>query len=200
MDRYGWSPSADMGLGFTYMFGNFKSSILLTNGDGFKSQAKGNNEKISLKLIYGESRLDENDGYNIGLVSSSYKYQKSSIDYVTNKIFGFFSGWSRKDIRIGFDHHFQKTRDNENNEIFSIIFSLYFNYNINIKSKILLKYDSLDPDDNIDRDDESIIIAGFVWSPVKGLLVCPNIQEKTKWILDKEQSNSEFVLNFQIKF
>ena len=61
LDAHKWSASADLGVGIFQSFGDISASLLMTNGEGYKSTAEDNNEKISFQAVYGEKRLDKKD-------------------------------------------------------------------------------------------------------------------------------------------
>jgi len=68
LDLAGWSSSADLGIGFYKNYGKLSTSLLLTNGEGYKNSDVDGKNKVSLQAVYGEKRLDKNAGYNFGLV------------------------------------------------------------------------------------------------------------------------------------
>ena len=55
-------------------------SLLVTNGEGYKSTSSDNNEKISFQALYGEERLDKKDGFNIGTVFSTLAYETDAVE------------------------------------------------------------------------------------------------------------------------
>ena len=75
---------------------------------------------------------------------------------------------------------------------------------------MIARSDSLDPDDDslAINDEKSTSIFGLIWSPVKGLSICPNVTKTTMWddwdrdvnSADTEDSVSDLALNFQFKF
>ncbi|MFQ6613600.1 MAG: hypothetical protein ACE5D1_02040 [Fidelibacterota bacterium] len=102
MDRFGFSHSADLGLGYYRSFGsNLNVSALITNGAGYKHAENDSYKKISVLAYLGESRLDKNPGWNGG-ISTSHEPQLIGTDS-TNKVttLGLFGGWSSEVIRVG---------------------------------------------------------------------------------------------------
>ena len=114
IDEEGWSASADLGMGISQSFGDLSASLLVTNGEGYKKISSDNNEKISLQAMYGEKRLDKNDGFNIGGVYSSLTYTSVEDDAATidideeeekaGTVMGVFAGFSGFGARVGFDY------------------------------------------------------------------------------------------------
>lgn len=87
LDMNKWSASADLGVGAKLSMGcpfiesnKISGSLLVTNGEGYKSTSSDNNEKISFQALYGEERLDKKDGFNIGAVFSTLAYETDAVE------------------------------------------------------------------------------------------------------------------------
>ena len=48
MDYYGYSATADLGIGIYRNFGNISTSLLMTNGEGYKNSVVNDENKLSL--------------------------------------------------------------------------------------------------------------------------------------------------------
>ena len=246
MDANKWSHSADLGVSLANDFGSVTANLMMTNGEGYKNTSElDNNSKISLQLLYGEKRLDKNNGYNVGLVHSSITYDAedattefSEVEIICTgenipvqgcideddtiiielmneieaeletdtSVMGLFGGWSNTNIVVGAEYN---TMDvsfaNSDEDVSSKLTSIYANYIIRNNLSAFARIDSSDPSTKTDKDETNTTIVGFIWSPINGLTISPNIQIVDSYILndnDKIVSNSEdiFSVNFQFKF
>ena len=80
MDQYGFSSSADFGLGYKQKFGKFSLSTFLTNGEGYKSSGNDEFQKLSIQLLYGNPNLRSvasGVAFNGGLVLSVEPYESN---------------------------------------------------------------------------------------------------------------------------
>ena len=203
MDQYGFSSSADLGFGFLYDFGSFSASMLITNGEGYKEEAADDHEKISLQFLYGENRLDKNDGYNVGLVYSTLNYDLTSTEEGNQAVTGLFTGWSGYGFTIGLDNSNLVTTIPGSVDVTSTISSFYMNYSINDILKVLAKYDNYDPNDDTvnTEDEETKTVFGLAWMPTKGLTICPNVTEISTYDGNGIEVDSDMLaINFQFKF
>ena len=184
MDVNKFSASADVGVSISKDFGFFSTSLMMSNGEGYKVSSVDDNNKISLQLVLGEKRLDKHYGSNAGLVYSTV----SDDSDVETTVTGLFGGWAGSNLRIGAEVNTESVGDQNNRLI-----SMYLNYNINNKFSAFVRQDSYDEDVDTDGGDTSTMMAGFIWKPTKGLTVCPNITQVT----DLDDS---FAIDFQFKF
>tara|TARA_B100000900_G_scaffold35177_3_gene26487 strand:+ start:7045 stop:7977 length:933 start_codon:yes stop_codon:yes gene_type:complete len=188
LDLYKFSATADLGMSISKDFGFLFSNLTITNGEGYKESVVDDNSKISLQLVHGERRLDKNDGYNLGLAYSTVKDDSD----VETTVTGLFGGWAGKNFRIGAELNTQDI-----GEISNQVTSIYFNYNINDDFSAFLRQDARDLNVDLDGDDDSAMMLGVIWSPTKGLSICPNITQ------DKDANNvseDSFAIDFQFKF
>ena len=91
IDKNGFSSTADIGVGFSRsLIDNLNLSLLIVNGEGFKTPQGDKFQKIAFNATYGESNLNKNDGYNGGLV---YTTESTDTDPTTmTSVFGGFAG------------------------------------------------------------------------------------------------------------
>ena len=200
MDVNGWSASADMGFGLSQSFGeNIYTSFLYTNGEGYKKVSADNNMKISVQAVYGEKRLDKNDGYNAGVVYSTLKSDQGNDETSTASVTGLFGGWAGMGARLGFEYNMHNTTYSADGmeADAQTLMSFYANQKLINNFSVMARYDSLEPDADVENDEETKIIVGLAWTPTKGFTVSPNMVQTKVGDGDAE---SEFVLNFQIKF
>jgi hypothetical protein len=189
MDKNKYSSSADLGLGISKDFGQLFVNFLMTNGEGYKQSSVDENSKVSLQLLYGEKRLDKNNGHNLGMVYSSL-----SDDYdIDTVVMGFFGGWSGNSMTLGAEYNTKEVESMSSSIPFeSSIYSLYANYSINDNSSVFFRVDENDPDSNNSDDEIKTTWLGINWTPAEGLIVCPNVMTT--------DDIDNFAVNFQFKF
>ena len=205
MDIYGYSASADLGVGITRSFGLVSTSALFTNGTGFKKSETDSHKKVSFHTVYGESQLNKNDGYNLGMSFSYEPYDQEIIGALNvnqsdsilitvenSSVFGLFSGYSGHKIRVGFE--FDKKGIKGQN---SHIISSYGTANISDKISILGRFDQFDADTDFEGGLEQSIIAGVHYNAENGLTIAPTLR-----IIKPEDGDAEnsIEVNFQFKF
>ena len=191
MDTYGFSPSADLGLGISRKIGSLSTSALFTNGTGYKKAEDDSHKKLSTHFVYGESKLNKNDGFNIG---SSFSFEPYDInDIVTNKtVIGFFSGYAGFGFRGGFEFDVKEEKD-----ISSNIISIYGTYKLFDKFSFLARLDQIDPNTSSNNDGVQAVIIGAHYNLEEGLTVAPNFRMTN---LENSDSEKSIVINFQFKF
>ena len=192
MDTYGYSASADLGIGLGRSFGPISSSILITNGGGYKKAESDSHKKLSIHAVYGESKLNKKDGFNGGLSFSMEPYDKDSLTTENTNVMGIFAGFAGNGFRGGFEFD-TKTR----NDMSEIIISTYGTYKLNDKLSILARLDQVDTDKSKDGDGVQAIIAGVHYSATKCLTIAPTVRVRAPEDGDSENS---IVLNFQFNF
>ena len=168
VDKYGMTNTADFGVGYSKSFGKVKTSIQLLNGEGYKSGDSDGNQSIYLSLLYGESRLDKNDGMNVGFVMNN----NPQADDIKTNLVGIFGGWASNGLRLGLEYNQFEV---EATDVTEEATSIYANYNLCEDWDLFFRHDinDLDVDDDVDADDLTII--GGVWNVTKGLMVAPNV-------------------------
>jgi len=167
VDKYGMTKTADFGIGYSKSFGKVKTSIQLLNGEGFKSDDKDGKQSLYLSVLYGESRLDKNDGMNFGFVMNN----NPQADGTVNSLAGFFGGWASNGLRLGLEYN---QFELDISDITEEATSFYINYD-GEDLDLFVRHDinDLNVDDDVDADDLTIV--GAVWNITKGLYVSPNI-------------------------
>ena len=179
LDMNKWSASADLGVGAKLSMGcpfiesnKISGSLLVTNGEGYKSTSSDNNEKISFQALYGEERLDKKDGFNVGAVYSTLTYDSveavaddlttihddeevSAKEGGTSTVMGGFAGFAGFGARVGLEYHIGTDLDNEyknsNDDKISYsssstLMSFYANYSLSFIDGLSLfgRYDMVD--------------------------------------------------------
>ena len=192
MDTYMYSASADLGIGLGRSFGPVSTSVLITNGGGYKKAESDSHKKLSIHAVYGESKLNKKDGFNGGLSFSMEPYDKDSLTTENTNVVGIFAGYAGNGFRGGFEFD-TKTQEDVSGQIFCI----YATYKINDKLSILARLDQVDTDKSKDGDGVQAIIAGIHYSAAKGLTIAPTVRVKAP---EEGDSENSIVLNFQFKF
>ena len=171
VDKYGMTNTADFGVGYSKSFGKVKTSVQLLNGEGYKYADTDGNQSLYLSLLYGESRLDKNDGMNLGFVMNN----NPQADDTNENLIGFFGGWASNGLRLGLEYN---QFDVEATDLTEEATSIYANYNLCEDWDLFFRHDinDLDVDDAVAAADLTII--GGVWNVTKGLMVAPNVYLK----------------------
>jgi len=192
MDTYGYSASADLGIGLSRSFGPVSTSALITNGGGYKKAETDFHKKLSIHAVYGESKLNKKDGFNAGISLSYEPYDIDSVTTSNTNIVGIFAGYAVNGFRGGFEFD-TKTR----NDMSGKIISAYGTYKLNDKLSILARLDQVDADTSKNDDGAQAIIASVHYSAAKGLTIAPTVRVKAQ---EEGESEKSIVLNFEFKF
>ena len=108
IDLWGFTKTADLGIGFSKIFFNKLSlSLQVSNGEGYKKPQENRYSRTWINITYGEKNLSKNSGYNLGVVYS-YEPDTLKLDNSNIKLIGLFAGFSNKVIRIGLDYSMYK--------------------------------------------------------------------------------------------
>ena len=185
MDYYKFSATADLGFAITRKHGNLTGTFMISNGEGYKESDVDDNNKTSIQLAYGETKLNKNDGYNFGVAYSTVKDDSD----VETTVTGFFAGWAGNGLRVGYESN---TKDV--NGVDNALTSMYATYKIKDNLSAILRMDNIDAKTN-DLEEE-VLMAGVIWTPTSGLDICLNRNSVT---IDNNDSDTT-KLNFQFKF
>ena len=195
MDRFKYSSSADMGIGYYHSKDKFHGSILITNGAGFKKSETDSHKKLSLQFIYGTVKLSKSDGFNVGAVMSHEPYNRDGEVTIpeepagehSKKVFGVFGGYAKDNLRVGAE--WSQLDDsglldgNYNNNLTSV----YCNYALNNKQSLIVKYDMVSG-----NKDANYALVAMEFAPTKGLMVSPNVRSN--------DGTTAIGVNFQFQF
>jgi hypothetical protein len=195
MDRFKYSSSADMGIGYYHSKDKFHGSILITNGAGFKKSETDSHKKLSLQFIYGNTNLSKSDGFNVGAVLSHEPYDRDGEVTIpeepagehSKKVFGVFGGYAKDNLRVGaewsqLDDSGLLTENYNNN-----LTSVYCNYALNNKQSLIVKYDMVSG-----NKDANYALVAMEFAPTKGLMVSPNVRSN--------DGTTAIGVNFQFQF
>ena len=119
MDKYGFSSTADLGIGFSSTLVNqLKMSLQVVNGEGYKNPQSDKYHKIAFNSTYGEQNEVKNSGVNGGVV-----YTTEPTDDKPNTMISLFGGLSGMGLRLGGQFNMLKK-----GEIESQVYSASSNY------------------------------------------------------------------------
>jgi hypothetical protein len=202
IDKYGFSSTADLGIGFSRsLTGQLNMSLQVVNGEGYKNPQSDKYHKIAFNSTYGERNLVKNSGFNAGVV-----YTAEPTDDKPNTMISLFGGFAGMGLRLGGQFNMLTKGGIE-----SQVISVSSNYSVTDKLDAFVRYDMFDPNtDEIEqgingftitterKDNSTYLIAGIQLSCGNGLLVAPNIRMET--YEDNLDSVTEYKINFQFKF
>jgi len=192
MDTYGFSHSADLGMGITRKLGPVSTSALLMNGVGYKQLENDKHKKLSVHLVYGEPKLNKKNGFNIGSSFSYEPYDKDSITVNASNVVATFFGYAGHGFRGGFEFD-TKQKDTTNSQIICV----YGTYKMSEKFSVLARLDHVDINTSIEKEGEQTIIAGVQYNIDNGLVIAPTFRITTP---EKGDANNSIVVNFQFMF
>lgn len=195
MDRFQYSSSADMGIGYYHSKDKLHGSILMTNGTGFKKSEDDSHKKLSLQLIYGNSKLSKSDGFNVGAVFSHEPYEREGEVGIpeqptgehTKKVFGFFGGYAKNNLRIGAEWNQLEDSGLLDGNYNDNLSSFYINYAFNPKNTLVMKHDMVSG-----NKDANYTLVAVEFAPTKGLNVAPNVRS--------DGDSNTLGVNFQFAF
>tara|TARA_B100000678_G_scaffold146253_1_gene122183 strand:+ start:323 stop:1267 length:945 start_codon:yes stop_codon:yes gene_type:complete len=192
MDTYGFSSSADLGIGLTRGFGAILTSVLVTNGGGYKNAESDSHKKFSFHAVFGEPRLNKNDGFNAGTSFSVEPHDLDSTTTANTNVMGIFAGYGRPGFRGGLEFDTK-----QQNDITSQIICVYGTYKISNKLSLLARLDQVEGNTSVKEDGIQAIIAGVHYGLEKGLTVAPTFRMTT---LEGGETENAIVVNFQFQF
>ena len=189
IDKYGFSATADIGVGFSRsLMDNLNLSLQIVNGEGFKKPQGDKFQKIAFNATYGEGNLNKNDGHNAGLV-----YTTESTDADPTTMTSLFGGFARMGLRIGGEYDMQTKGNVESN-----IVSVSDNYNVRENIDIFARYDIYDSDNSVENNGENYLVTGIVLTCDGGISIAPNLRMTS--YEDDSKALTEYKVNFQFKF
>jgi len=189
LDKYGFSGTADIGVGVSRsLIDNLNLSLLLVNGEGFKKPQMDEYHKIAFNATYGESKLNKNDGYNAGIV---YTTESTDADPIT--MASVFGGFARMGLRLGGEYDLLIKGSVESN-----IISVNANYTAKDNIDIFARYDIFDDNDNTSKNGKNYLITGIILACEGDISVAPNIRIVNYENTDKG-AETEYKVNFQFK-
>jgi hypothetical protein len=194
-DAYKFGPSADIGAAFQYSPAkilSFDFSVL--NGEGYK--------KVQIDSVFKTTFGFKLRPFN-GFVLRGY-YDRMKNEYAQTSM-AFMAGYTLKKIKTGLEYNIQKNHGMTDGNDFSGI-SVYASFGLAEKFSIYTRYDYLTsalPVNATDpwnlRNDGQLFIAGFDYTPAKGVKIAPVY---FGYVPEDESMpiTSRFGLYFEIRF
>lgn len=201
MDEHKFASSADMGLGFKKTLADkVHLHLTVTNGGGYKKAEQDKYKKFAAQAVYGVMDLWKSSGYNAGAVwtteAYNYGFTDSTKGSVKNKsVIALFGGFAQGALRLGGE--FDRFIDNGKTVTKQIV-AVYGNYQVAKHVSFYGRYEIYDPDTEINKDGETLIITGLNVSPTKGFNIAPNLRYCVPESGDAEIT--EIKMNFEFKF
>ena len=191
-DYWKLTNTADFGVGYSHSFGDINFNAQILNGEGYKEYGNKKNTELAtyIRVFYGESKLNKNDGYNVGLVMTSTPGGELDKD---KTLMGVFGGWSKDNLRFGVEHN-----SHEYGETITIN-SVYMNYSMG-NWNFFARNDMMEEDSDHDHkghdhaSEHSITHIGASWNPTNGLYISPNV------IMDDAKDEDTVRLTFMFKY
>ncbi len=170
-DQHKFGSSADLGLNITYKFDNaFSMDLTVANGEGYKKIESDSTLRIGLGATINP----------IKAITLRAYYDVIKKDDVSQQSLAFFAGYKGKNFSMAAEYNKQMNHKNADGEDLTG-FSIYGTYKLDSKWKFFGRFDDLASNElmgnawNIAKDG-NVIIAGFEYTPVKGLKISPNYQ------------------------
>lgn len=170
-DEHKFGSSADLGMIVAYEFDkHFSMDLSITNGEGYKKIEADSTLRIGLGASISP----------IKKVTIRAYYDVIKKDEVSQQSLVFFAGYKGKDFSMGAEYNKQLNHHNVDGEDLTG-FSIYGTYKLDKKWKFFGRFDDLASNQLMGSDwniakDGNVIIAGFEYTPVKGLKISPNYQ------------------------
>ena len=186
-DMYGFTNTADLGIGISKSIGNIELSIQALNGEGYKNKDQDKSSSTYFRALYGEKKLNKNDGFNLGLV-----YNNNSNTNET--LFGAFGAYAAKHLgshyRVGIEYNIY-----ENTSITEKVTSLYSDVNFNKykNTNVFFRLDSHSTHsiEDVPNLEDVTMYFGCVINPVKGLYISPHLVNN---------DNTDYKITFMFKY
>ncbi len=187
IDLNKFSSTADLGVAFsTSIINNLNTTIQFVNGEGYKKPQGDEHFKSVFNITYGESKLNKNDGYNIGLVYSS---ESTDNDPVT--MMSVFGGYAGMGLRVGVEYDLMNNPFKTFDE--TSVISTSLNYGLNDNIDLFARYDMVDDNDTENENGENLLVTGVVFNCGSGLSVAPNMR-----MVSHEDSNEKLTTVYRV--
>ena len=189
IDKYKFSSTADLGIGFSRTLVNqLKMSLQVVNGEGYKNPQSDKYHKIAFNSTYGEHNLVKNSGSNAGVV-----YTTEQTDNKQNIMTSLFGGFAGMGLRLGGQYNMLTENTKE-----SKVVSVSSNYGLKENINVFTRYDMWDDNDEDKKNGKNNLITGIVLTCGSGLSMAPNMRMTS--FEDNSDSVTEYRINFQFKF
>jgi len=192
MGTYRFSPSADLGIKVSRKFNKLFTSAMITNGGGYKKTEDDKYKKFSIHAVYGEPKLNKENGFNFGGSFSLEPYEVNDSNTENINVMSIFAGYSGLGFRGGLEFN---TKKDEN--ITEQIVSIYGTYKVLNKTSLLGRLDQVGLNTSNSEDGLQAVIVGLHHSLAKGVIIAPTIRIRKP---DQGDTDYLFIMNFELKF
>ena len=192
MGTYRFSPSADLGIGFARKFDQLSTSAMITNGGGYKRAEEDDHKKLSFHVVYGQPKLNKEDGFNFGGSFSLEPYDVNDSETENTNVMAIFAGYAGLGFRGGLELDTKK-----DGNLTGQVISMYGTYELSDKISVLGRLDQVDLNTSNSGDGAQAIIVGLHHSLGSGAIIAPTIRISNP---EDGEVNNVFVLNFEFKF
>ncbi len=186
MDMNKYSSSADLGISWEKSLGALTPSVQISNGTGYKKAEDDQYKKLSLRLLYGESKLKK--GVNAGVImsfeSEDYPDASAGPQKGSTQVLGGFGGFASGPLRFGGE--FALLNSSLDTDKSANLLSVYGNYKIGDNLSGFGRFDLVDPDSDTDADGFNYLILGVNYQIEKALNIAPTLKMKMPEIGDTE--------------
>jgi len=191
LDKYGFSGTADIGVGFSRsLIDNLNLSVLFVNGEGYKKPQGDKYNKIAFNTTYGEDNFNKNDGYNVGVV-----YTTESTDTDPTTMASIFGGFAGMGLRLGSEYDMLTKAGGYEASIISVS----ANYTVRDNIDIFARYDLVDDNDDTDKNVKNYLVSGIVLACEGGISIAPNLR-MVNYENTEKYALTQYKVNFQFKF
>ena len=181
-DKNKFNSSADLGIGLGYKLSDWVSAdLMIVNGEGYKKLQADNYFKTGIGVTVKPVKDFAIRGY--------YDFMGHDNGVTQTTVAGAI-GYNGSDLSAGVEYNLQQNAGNTIDATKSGI-SAYANYSIGDQSKVFGRFDAL-------KDNNSLIIAGLEYAPVKGVKFAPNFRFENP--VDGSAVTTSYFLNCEIKF
>ncbi len=196
MDKNKYSSSADFGISWEKSIGPITPNVMITNGAGYKHAENDGYKKLSLRLLYGESKLKK--GLNAGVVLSlepqSYLDTLSETQTGGTQVYGVFGGFAAGPFKLGAE--FVMLNQSLLADKSANLLSVYGKYKLTKMITGFGRFDVVEPDADKDDDGYTYLIIGADYHPGKVFHMAPNVKIKSP---EKGESESIYQVSFRFK-
>ncbi|MFC1483866.1 hypothetical protein ACFL6Q_02310 [Candidatus Neomarinimicrobiota bacterium] len=190
MDKSGFASSVDMGIGYARSLGDhLHMDAKVTNGTGYKKPEDDKFKKLSMQLVWGETDLTKQDGFNVGGVATYEPFEEADGTSAATTVIALLGGWSHESLRAGVEFNLESQSDVSDA---TQIMAGYATYALHHKLAVLTRIDILTEESNT----ETYAIVGIALTPEKGLRITPNMRYVKEGV---SQGWTSFRVNLEFK-
>ena len=159
LDKAGWTNTADFGIGYAKSFGDINVSAQILNGEGYKkTQDSEGDFAVYLRLLYGEGKLNKNDGFNVGLVINNH---------ADDQLVALFGGWAKDKIRTGLEYNRLDAGSNS-----YVMLANYLNYSISDRWDVFMRNDRVETVETSNTETNTYL--GAIWKAHQNFHIAPS--------------------------